>query len=209
MKYFLDTEFLEDGVTIDLLSIGIVCEDGREFYAVNADFNFDRIYSACTERELRIVEWVRENVMGYIDRSIAIPRKEIRRQIEEFIIFPHSPPESETPQAWLDEYHKPEFWGYYSDYDWVAFCQIFGRMIDLPNEFPKFCRDLKQLQVGLKDRYTQKLPGLPYQDENEHHALHDARWNKKAYDVLIEHFNQRVQDGRRDLALDMLLGGTE
>jgi hypothetical protein len=196
MKYFLDTEFLEDGVTIDLLSIGIVCEDGREFYAVNADFNFDRIYSACTERELRIVEWVRENVMPYIDRAIAIPRKEIRKTLEEFIIFPHSPPESETPQAWLDEYHKPEFYGYYSDYDWVAFCQIFGRMIDLPNEFPKFCRDIKQMAVELGN------PQLPKQDGSEHHALADARWNKVAYDFLVEHKAKHANDGRRDLALE-------
>ncbi len=30
MRYFLDTEFYEDGKTIDLISIGIVAEDGRE-----------------------------------------------------------------------------------------------------------------------------------------------------------------------------------
>lgn len=30
MRYFLDCEFIEDGRTIDLISIGIVAEDGRE-----------------------------------------------------------------------------------------------------------------------------------------------------------------------------------
>ena len=48
MKYFIDTEFIE-GVKkplfgksrhfIDLVSIGIVCEDGREYYAVSNEFN--------------------------------------------------------------------------------------------------------------------------------------------------------------------------
>jgi hypothetical protein len=28
VRYFYDTEFLEDGKTIELISIGIVCEDG-------------------------------------------------------------------------------------------------------------------------------------------------------------------------------------
>ena len=37
MKFFLDTEFIEDGRTIDLLSIAIVCEDGREYYAEPAE----------------------------------------------------------------------------------------------------------------------------------------------------------------------------
>lgn len=37
-----------------------------------------------------------------------------------------------------------EFYGYYSDYDWVVFCWLFGRMIDLPKSFPMYCIDLKQ-----------------------------------------------------------------
>ncbi len=34
MKIFYDAEFIEDGVTIDLISIAMVAEDGRELYAV-------------------------------------------------------------------------------------------------------------------------------------------------------------------------------
>ena len=33
MKYWIDTEFIERPCTIDLISIGLVAEDGREFYA--------------------------------------------------------------------------------------------------------------------------------------------------------------------------------
>lgn len=75
---------------------------------------------------------------------------------------------------------KPEFWGYYSDYDWVAFCQIFGTMMDLPKGWPMYCRDLKQLCVDLGD------PKLPQQGTDEHNALNDARWNKKAYEFLMK-----------------------
>ncbi len=39
MRYFYDTEFIEDGETIELVSIGIVGEDGSEYYAVSTDFN--------------------------------------------------------------------------------------------------------------------------------------------------------------------------
>ena len=42
MKYFLDTEFIEDGKTIDLISIGIVSEDGRELYCENSDCDLSR-----------------------------------------------------------------------------------------------------------------------------------------------------------------------
>lgn len=48
MKYFFDTEFIEDGRTIDLVSIGIVCEDGREYYAVSAEADLRTSWRAPT-----------------------------------------------------------------------------------------------------------------------------------------------------------------
>ena len=39
VQYFYDTEFIENGRTIDLVSIGVVAEDGREFYAVSKEFD--------------------------------------------------------------------------------------------------------------------------------------------------------------------------
>jgi len=35
VRFFYDCEFIEDGRTIDLVSIGVVDEEGREFYAVS------------------------------------------------------------------------------------------------------------------------------------------------------------------------------
>lgn len=156
MKYFLDTEFNEDGKTIDLISIGIVAEDGREFYAVNSEADYDRIWSD------HRCEWLRQNVMPQIDRAFAITRAGIMDGVLQFI----------TPGL-----PRPEFWGYYCDYDWVAFCQLFGRMIELPDAYPKYCRDIKQLADDLGN------PKLPPQI-GEHHALADARWNKQAFEFL-------------------------
>ena len=39
LRYFYDCEFIEDGSTIELVSIGFVDEDGREFYAVSTEFD--------------------------------------------------------------------------------------------------------------------------------------------------------------------------
>ena len=41
MIYARDTACMEDGRTIQLLSIGLVCEDGREFYAQNRHANYN------------------------------------------------------------------------------------------------------------------------------------------------------------------------
>ena len=42
MKYFYDTEFIDDGRTIELISIGVAAEDGREYYGISSEFNPDR-----------------------------------------------------------------------------------------------------------------------------------------------------------------------
>jgi hypothetical protein len=36
VKYWIDTEFIERPYTIDLISVGLVAEDGRELYAETA-----------------------------------------------------------------------------------------------------------------------------------------------------------------------------
>lgn len=155
MRFWLDTEFLEDGKTIDLISIGVVAEDGRTFYAQQIqsdDFN------------ARLTPWLRENVLPHLTADRWLTRDEIRAQLLDFC----------DP----DKYGKPEFWGYYADYDWVVLCQLFGRMIDLPKGWPMYCRDIKQLCDELGN------PKLPEQGKGEHHALADAQWNKVAWEFL-------------------------
>lgn len=149
-RYFFDTEFIEDGKTIDLLSIGIVSEDGREYYAVSSECDVSKAG-----------DWVKANVLPHINLSEGKPREQIKKEILAFV-----------------GEEKPEFWAYYADYDWVTLCQLFGRMIDLPKHFPKYCRDIKQLADDLGN------PWLPKQGADEHHALADARWNKASWEFL-------------------------
>jgi hypothetical protein len=161
LRYYLDTEFYEDGKTIDLISIGIVCEDGREFYAANSDAELHRVSP-----------WVRDNVLPHLS-TYGSPEWKTRAEIRDSVVAFIAP---------VDEYSpKTQVWGYYADYDWVVFCQLFGTMMDLPKYMPKYCMDLKQLAVERGD------PRLPKQEKDEHHALMDARWNKRAHAFLMMH----------------------
>src|SRR5690606_14816131 len=64
VKIYYDTEFLEDGETIELISIGMVAEDGRELYAVNADMPFRRVIRH---------DWLRENVVPSLPVAPCLP----------------------------------------------------------------------------------------------------------------------------------------
>ena len=79
---------------------------------------------------------------------------------------------------------KPEFWGYYADYDWVVLCQLFGKMVDLPADWPKYCLDIKQFAMLVGN------PELPKQEGTAHNALVDARWHKQMFDWLIQQHPQ-------------------
>ena len=154
MRYFLDTEFIESGPKkpIQLISIGIVSEDGKQFYAISNEFN-----AADASR------WVVENVLSHLTSDDQTPRQSLSEIVEGI-------------KAFLGD--RPEIWGYYADYDWVVFCQLFGAMIDLPKGYPMFCRDIKQLCDSKGN------PKLPVQDKGEHNALADAHWNKQAWEFL-------------------------
>lgn len=273
MKYFLDTEFIEGTQkkwfgqtkpTIDLISIGIVCEDGREYYAISKDFN---LKEAWNRHDLKYntgqgdlnnlpptkVYWLRDNVLLsihyelvkrgldfdytftewkdiitarehgiYADRHYKTLKKLIKeygktnKQITEEIIEFVTP--TNEPQFCKDYNGKwdityqatkrggslPQFYGYYSDYDWVVFCWLFGKMNDLPNGFPMYCIDLKQVldEKALRwcgniqqmssifcDDFESKLDSIKSckdypKQTNEHNALADAKWNFELYKFL-------------------------
>jgi len=189
MKYFLDTEFIESSErkTIDLISIGIVAEDGRKYYAINTEFD-----------PSLASEWVVENVLNKLP-----PRSESFNPVEA------SPRQVSESKAWKSreiikqeilkftsqDVSPIEFWAGWAAYDWVVFCWIFGNMIDLPDGYPYYCNDVIQWmnQLGLSRDF------LPPDPENAHNALADAQWVKDAYNMLkqyVDNQNRRRSDGK-------------
>lgn len=158
MNYYLDTEF-EDaplGTPIRLISLGLVAEDGREFYG--------EIEGAAEQVQN---PWVLENVVS----RLAGPKM--------------SP---EGMRVALDYFVRddPHFFGYFSAYDWVLFCQIWGGMLQLPNGWPQRCSDLAQLcayRAISKDALPPEI--------GRHHALVDARWTKDAWKAAWSIIGQR------------------
>lgn len=149
MNVWFDTEFIDTGREIHLLSIGLVREDGRTYYAEPAGAPKDL---AC--------EWVQKNVLPHLTGPI-MPREIIAKEIDVFCG------------------QRPRFWAYFGSYDWVLLCQLYGRMLDVPKDWPNFVMDVQQLRVmmGVRD--------LPKQEGVEHNALSDAIWTKRAWEYLV------------------------
>ena len=93
----------------------------------------------------------------------------------------------------IHKFTDVQFYGYYSDYDWVVFCQLFGTMMDLPNGFPMFAFDIQQQIEEYKIDKEQLLKEIP--QVNCHNALHDSIWNYNAYKWIqnkINNVNNKV-----------------
>jgi hypothetical protein len=155
VRFFYDTEFVEDGKTIDLVSIGVVDERGREFYAISTEFNPDKAGP-----------WVRDNVLDKLPPP-ADPawcdRATIRDRLLKFL---------------SRDRERVELWAWFAAYDHVALAQLWGDMPALPRELPRFTRELRQRweDVG--------KPSLPPPPSDAHDALADARHNLARWRVI-------------------------
>jgi hypothetical protein len=216
----------------------------REYYAICKEFNVKDAWNSWQPKEHSLPMgtvkeyWLRENVLRPIYQGLlrldglsleesqtavfsllmfefylnkyGKTKKQIAEEIYDFIYqCEYTEHKFVSPEDF-----KPEFYAYYADYDWVVFCQLFGKMNDLPKGFPQYCKDLKQSLVeafkidqevidyieAVKD-INKKFPSLEELkyifnfkaikehseypvQENEHNALDDAKWDKKLYEFL-------------------------
>ncbi|OCH80338.1 3'-5' exoribonuclease [Gordonia sp. UCD-TK1] len=181
MRFWYDTEFLEDGKTIELISIGIVAENEATYYAVNSDAPWDR---------LRDDDWMMDNVVRHLPTHSTGRVKEnkgfgYKRKYSWGGISMRS---TEVKPKWVIANEVREFltgirnndgtpvelWADYAAYDHVVLAQLWGKMIGLPKGIPMWTHDLRQLweQAGRPE-----FPDFVLSDEPmpEHHALADAR----------------------------------
>lgn len=178
MRVFHDWEFLETGVTIDPISVGLVADDGREYYAVNADLPQRHVWGHA---------WLRTNVVPHLPlvesppppndwldltHPDVRPRSQIRDEVREFLLA--------TPEL--------ELFAWYGSFDHVCLAWLFGPMSDLPDGIPMWTSDLRQEHVRLGE------PPLPRQPDGEHHALADARHNR----LIAQTLDQVRADRRAD-----------
>lgn len=172
MRIWYATDFLDDGLTIDLISIGMVAEDGRELYAVSSEFD----QSAVRQHGWLMANvWpslpIRKNRLGErgmdrldITHPDVRPRTQIARLVAEFILA--------AP--------NPELWAYYSAYHHVAVAQLFGSMRTLPDGVPMQTDDL----VTEAKRLGLTTDELPKQTDSHPNALARAHHNKVMADFM-------------------------
>ena len=163
-RYFFDTEFNDDSeqFACELISIGIISEEGKEYYGISNEFN-----AAAAAAE----PWLKKHVIDKLDDpSTWVSVEEIRKHILDMI----------------EPAREIEFWSRNGSYDNVLLCQIFGGMGNLFETLRKekgiqkvTFRDIKELH-----RRAPEIKIRPKFEAGAHVAINDARHERYCHAVL-------------------------
>ena len=193
MKIFFDTEFTGLHKDTTLISIGLVDENGRTFYAEFSDFN----NSQCDE-------WIYENVIKHL-RLGTYEHYGIHNNNTE--AFGNKNFIKEKLADWLSKYDEVELVSDCCHYDMVLFIDIFGGAFDIPSNINPACHDINQdiarhykiserkafdlsrERIIEEDNKKTEMALLPDDwkiviEGDKHNALYDAKVIKEIYKLV-------------------------
>jgi len=207
-KIFLDTEFTGLHKLSTLISIGLVAEDGREFYAEFTDYD-----------EMQLNDWLQQNVIN----NLVLNDYDFVRDYkpEEKIVLVKGDTEliAQALMSWFSHYKEDgvEIWGDCLAWDWVLFASIFGSAHDMPNHIFYLPMDLSTaLRLCRQDPDVNRElfvyeseDKVPTSDIGTHNALYDARIQMEVYKKILNLLNGAGNDSLADEVADTVVEGTK
>ena len=196
---FFDTEFTGLHQATTLISIGMVSEDDRTFYA---EFNdYDRA---------QVDGWIESNVMACLWFTEPKPEDHKYEQIKfmqdqkitqygwgERVLSGSNAWNAELRgdtariklelAAWLGQFDRVEMWSDCLAYDWVLFCGIFGHAVNIPKNvyyIPFDICTLFKLKEIAPDINREEYAEMG--DFDKHNALRKAIVIRKCYERLMK-----------------------
>lgn len=161
MKIFFDTEFTGLHKNTTLLSIGIVDENGREFYRELDDYDHSQVD-----------QWLRDNVIANFTNEGSVNMGMLKEDLEE----------------WLSKYDSVEVWSDCLAYDWMLFNDIFGHAFSIPKNvyyIPfDICTMMKLKGIDPDINREEFAFGNKPKEAQKHNALWDAKVIRACYENL-------------------------
>ena len=179
MKLFFDTEFTGLHKDTTLISIGIISEDGKTFYAELNDYN-----------KSQVDEWIQSNVIDNLYLK-PVDIGQIDMIDEEYTCFNVVGNKEYIKQVlsyWLTQFNDIEIWSDCLAYDWVLFNHLFGHAFNLPNNIYYIPFDICTLfeikgidaDISREEFINNSVKG------NKHNSLYDAKVIKACYEKLMQ-----------------------
>ena len=166
----------------NLISIGIISEDGKEFYGEIED-----IKNEWTDN------WIEENVLVNTVAYGGVDVLDIVNSESDYYIGSKEEV-AEYLREWLSQFDKVELVSDVCHYDMVLFIDLFGTAFDLPDNICPACYDINQDIARVYNLSEQEAFDYNREEilkENnidtegaKHNAMYDARVIKTIYELL-------------------------
>lgn len=183
MKIFFDTEFTGLHQNTTLVSIGLVSEDNKRFYAELTDFNWDDVHKN---------KWLLENVVNKLYfRQHDSDRK--------YIPGYHVGAKSDVARMlknWLLQFDEVQLVSDVCHYGFVLFISLFGGAFDIPKNVSPYCYDINQdiaryYKIAEREAFDKSREEILYSKYKEnaiagdkHNALYDAEVIREIYQIV-------------------------
>jgi len=186
MKIFFDTEFTGLHKNTTLISIGLVSEDGRQFYAELTDYNAEQC-------DIWIIDNVLKNLITYYDYDSKEENKE--KYIPNFH-FGNKQNIAISLKNWFKQFDYIELVSDVAHYDFVLFIDLFGTAFDLPENVCPSCYDINQdiarkYSISQQEAFNKSREDILFQAYKEniikgekHNALYDAKVIRELYQIF-------------------------
>jgi len=178
-KIFFDTEFTGLHQNTTLISIGLISECGKSFYAELTDYD-----------KGQIDEWLQNNVISnlILPKNLGLGSKGVG--VEGFV--GNSSFIKEELIKFLTQFEEVEMWSDCLSYDWVLFNQIFGHAFNIPKNVYYIPFDICTLfySKGIDPDISREKFAEMMDDSKKHNALWDAKVIKGCFEKLT--YNQNT-----------------
>ncbi|WP_143322983.1 3'-5' exoribonuclease [Clostridium sp. HBUAS56010] len=182
MKIFFDTEFtgLHKGTT--LISIGLVTENNKQFYAELIDYD-----------EKQCDTWIRDNVIAHLYKTDWHKRESI------YVPNYHLGAKQEIGKVlenWFSQFSSVELVSDVCHYDMVLLIDLFSNAWGLPKQICPGCYDInqdiaKKYNITLKEAFDKSREEILHDHYREnkvigdkHNALYDAKVIREIYQIV-------------------------
>lgn len=185
MNLYFDTEFTGLYKRTTLISIGIVSENEKKFYAESTNY-----------KECQCGGWIKENVLKH---TILGGNEKLAKRLGEddctTVVLGSKADIRYELKEWLKQFDNAHFVSDVCHYDMVLLIDIFGTAFDLPENVSAVCHDINQdiaKHYGISEReafdksredIVSELCGQRIEGE-KHNSLYDAEIIKAIYEEV-------------------------
>ena len=178
MNIYFDLEFTGLHQNTTIISIGLVSDDNKSFYAEFTDYD-----------QSQIDEWLQTNVIDnlLLKEITDETYSKIATNTSSTYVKGNSSFIKMRLEEWLSQFDSIEMWSDCLSYDWVLFSQIWGHAFNIPKNILyipfDICTLFKMKNID-PDISREEYVNVINKDA-KHNALFDAKVIKLCYDKLI------------------------